>query len=306
MAVPSYGEISSITQTYFMPKLVDNIFNSNALLQRWRKSNYQKIGGGTEIRVPLAYATTTAAGWYNGTDTLNVTSNDQIDAAKFDWKQIYGNITITRLDELKNSGKEAIVNFVKAKVQMTEKTVADTMGTALFNAGTTTNALIGLRLACQSSGYTYGGISKTTYSWWRGTVDASTVLSLAAMQGAQGDVQIDNDRPSVWVTTQNIFDDFYGLIQPQQRFMDSETAKAGFTNMLFNGKPVLVDSHCPASHMFGLNENYLQLIVHKDEDFRFEPFIKPTNQNVSTAKVYWTGALTCSNARMQVMFTSIA
>ena len=38
MAVINYGELGSITQKYFYPKLVDNIFSSNPLLMRARKS----------------------------------------------------------------------------------------------------------------------------------------------------------------------------------------------------------------------------------------------------------------------------
>ena len=303
----TYGEISSITQKLYIPKLVDNIFASNALLNRWRKKAYRLEGGGTSIMQPLLYATTTASGWYTGSASLSTTSNDQITAAEFNWRQIYGNITITRTDELKNSGKEQVINFVKAKVQACEKTVADSLGTGLFNAGTTTDAIEGLRLACAGTGSTYGGISKTTYSWWRGQTDAtSTAFTLPVFQALFGDCTVDNDRPTVAVTTQDIYDDVYGTLQPQQRFTDKTTANGGFTNILLNGIPIIVDSHCPQYYMFLLNENYLEIVAHRDENFRFEPFIKPVNQNVSTAKVYWAGNLTCSNARMQGMFSALA
>jgi hypothetical protein len=58
----SYNEISSVTQAYFVPKLIDNIFSSNALLQRARKKWYTTRNGGTKVIVPVAYATTTASG----------------------------------------------------------------------------------------------------------------------------------------------------------------------------------------------------------------------------------------------------
>jgi hypothetical protein len=303
----TYGEQASITLKKFMPKLVDNIFASNALLQRWRRNKtLRTIDGGRSIMVPVAYATTTASGWYSGADTLDTTANDQITAAEFDWKFAYSNMTITREDELKNSGVSGVVNFVKSKVQLSEKTLADNIGTGIFNLGTTTKAIIGLRLMVDSAG-TYGGINRTTSSWWAAQEDSTTtILSLALMQGLQGDAQVDSDKFDVWAATQDIYDIFYALVQPQQRFQDTETAKAGFTNLLFNGKPVIVDSHCPSSNMFGLNENYIEFVVHKDENFRFEPFIKPVNQNVSSAKIYFAGALTCSNCRMQGKLGAIA
>lgn len=301
----NYDEISAITEKYFWPKLVDNIFNSNTLFQRARKKWYQKQDGGTKILVPVAYATTTAAGWYSGADTLNVTDNDQVTAAEFDWKQFYANITITRAEELKNSGKQAIINLVKAKVQLAEKTAADDIGTGLYNSGTTTDAIIGLRLAVDSAG-TYGGISRTTYSWWSAQEDSSTTaITVATLQSLIGDCTVGNDKPTVIPTTQDQFDNIYGLLQPQQRFADADTVKAGFQNILFNGIPVIVDSHVPSGYLFTLNENYLSFIVHSKEDFRFEPFQKPINQNVSSAKIYWFGALTCSNCRMQGKMTAL-
>jgi len=89
------------------------------------------------------------------------------------------------------------------------------------------------------------------------------------------------------------------LLQPQQRFTDEKTADAGFQNVMFQGLPVIVDSHCPSDHLFFLNENYLTLWYHPRDNFRFEPFVRPTDQAVACAKVFWAGQMTCSNCRMQ-------
>ena len=114
----NYSELSAITEKYYMPKLIDNVFESNVLLSRARSKWMKKADGGTSIVVPVVYATTTASGWYTGAETLDTTANDQITAAEFDWKQAYANITITRSDELKHSGKAQSVNFVKSKIQI--------------------------------------------------------------------------------------------------------------------------------------------------------------------------------------------
>jgi len=307
MALPNsnYTNLSSITNELFLPKMVDQIFNSNALFARWKKKIVKKDGG-LKIVQPLLYATTTATGWYSGADTLDITPNEKRTAAEFEWKYAHASLTITRQDELVNSGTSQIIDHVRTEVQVAEKTLSNSLGTALFNAGTTTNALIGLRLMCQGTGYTYGNISKTTYSWWRSSVFTDTVLTLPILNGAFGDLTIDSDGPSVIVTTQDILDDYCNLLQPQQRFADSKTADAGFQNLTYRGKPIVVDSHCPTGYAFMLNESYIDFIVHKDEMFRFEPFIKPPNQNVSVAHIYFAGVLVCNNCRMQGMFTSIA
>jgi hypothetical protein len=302
----TYDQISAITLKKIIPKMVDNIFDSNPLMQRAKKKFYTKVDGGTSITQPLNYAQISSADWYAGADTLSTTDNDVFTAAEYAWKQIYANISINRIDEIKNSGDAAILNFVKQKVQIAEKTIMDQMGTALYNSGTNAKAIGGLRLIASTSN-TVGGISQSSYSWWQAQVDSTTTtLSLAALQTIMNRCTIGNDGPSVGLATRTLYNSYYALLQPQQRFTDSEVAKGGFSSLMFNGIPVIVDSHVPASGFFLLNEDYLNLYYHPDEDFRFEPFQKPINQNVKVAKVYWAGAFGTSNARMQGYLSALA
>lgn len=300
------SEISSLTQRYLIPKLVDNIFESNALFMRAKKGNwYDTIDGGTKINQPLAYATTANAMRYSGSETLTISDNAQITEAEWDWKEYAVSISITRIDELKNAGKNAIISHIKSKVQLAEKSLKDLLGTDLFNTGATAKAIQGLRLMTAATG-TYGNVAKGTYSWWQGQVDSTTTaLTVASLQSVWGDCTIDSDKPTLCVLTQDEYDDLYAGLQPQQRFSDNETFKAGFTNLLYNGVPIIVDSHVPSGYVFALNEKYLSLCAHKDENFRFAPFIKPTNQNVKVAQIFWTGALTCSNCRMQGVMNAL-
>ena len=126
------------------------------------------------------------------------------------------------------------------------------------------------------------------------------------MQALFGDCTIDSDRPSVIFTTQDIYDDIYSLIQPAQRFGDSDTIKAGFTSILWNGIPVVVDSHVSSGYLYMINEDYVNLIYSKGRDFKLSPFQQPTNQDASIAGVWWAGAMCYSNCRMLGVMTSIA
>lgn len=301
----TYDQITAITEKKFVKKLYDNIFDSNPLLQRAKGKWYEVLDGGERILVPLNYATTTASGWYQGADTLSTTDNEQITAAEYLWKQLYANVTITRSDELKNSGDSAILSLVANKVKIAEKTMADTLGTGLYSDGTDPEAIVGLR-DIVAANQTVGGISQSTSTWWAGQVDSTTTtLTLSAMQSLFTSASIDNDTPTVATATRANYDRYYNILQPQQRFMDQETAKGGFTSLMFNGIPMIADSKCPSSHMFFLNEGYLHLFAHKDEDFRLEPFQKPVNQNLKVAKIFWMGALGSSNNRLNAKLSAI-
>lgn len=302
----TYDQISGITQRKFIPKLYDNIFNSNPILQRHRKRSYELVDGGISIMVPLNYAVPTASGWYFGADTLNVNDNDQITAAEYTWKALYTNISILRTDELKNAGDEQMISLVKSKVKIAEKQMEDQLGTGIFSNATNAKSIVGLQQIVSTSN-TIGGISQTSYSWWgAGSVDSTTTtLSLSAMQTVWNLCTIGSWSPTVIGTTRSIFNSYYALLQPQQRFQDTDSAAGGFQSLLFNGLPVLPDSHCPANNLFFLNEDYIHLWAHKEEDMRFEPFAKPINQNVKVAKIYWMGAYGTSNTRLQGAMTGI-
>ena len=302
----TYDQISGITQRKFIPKLYDNIFNSNPLLQRHRKRSYELVDGGISIMVPLNYAVPTASGWYFGADTLNVNDNDQITAAEYSWKALYTNISILRTDELKNAGDEQMISLVKAKVKIAEKQMEDQLGTGIFSNATNAKSIIGLQQIVSTSN-TIGGISQSTNSWWQaGSVDSTTTTtSLSAMQTVWNLCTIGSWSPSVVITTRSLFNAYYALLQPQQRFQDADSASGGFQSLLFNGIPVLPDSHAPSSAMYFLNEDYIHLWAHKEEDMRFEPFSKPVNQNVKVAKIYWMGAYGTSNTRLQGALTAL-
>lgn len=303
----TYDQISAITQKKFIPKLYDNIFDSNPLTKRLKEKSYEKLDGGTSILVPLNYASVTAAAWYQGNETLSTSDNDNITSAEFVWKQLYANITITGRDERINSGDSQIVSLVKSKVEIAQKTMLDKMGTGLYSNGTTDpKSIVGLRAIAGSTSSSVGGISQTSYSWWQPQVDSTTtILSIAAMQSRYNACTIDSEHPTVISTTRSVFNSYYGLLQPQQRFQDSDTAKGGFQNLMFNGAPVIADSYCPTSYMFFLNENQLKLFAHKDADMKMDPFLKPVNQDVRTAKVLWMGALGSTNNRLHGALTAI-
>lgn len=133
----------------------------------------------------------------------------------------------------------------------------------------------------------------------------STTLTMGVLQTQFSNASIGSDHPTVGMATRANYDRYYNLLQPQQRFMDVETAKGGFSSLMFNGIPIIADSYCPTNHIFLINENYLDLYIHRDENFRFEPFIKPIDQNVKVAKIYFAGALGSSNNRMHAKIEAI-
>ncbi len=225
---------------------------------------------------------------------------------EYQWKYYYANITISGADEHKNMGDSQVLDFVRNKVMAAEMSLKDDIGDGLYSAGTSSTDIGGLRLIVDS-GNTVGGIDQSSYSWWQSQEDSTTTtLSIGAIQTLYNAISINGKGPSVITSTRANYNRLYALLQPQQRFVDSETAKAGFQNLMFNGTPWIVSSKCPANHIFILNEEFLHLYYHPKRNFALRPWIDSTNQDLKTAKVFWMGNLGTSNARMQAKLTAVA
>jgi hypothetical protein len=296
----SVDQLNAITSKHYVKKLYDNIFDSNVLMKKLKDmGSYKSVNGGTQISVPLNYAQTSASGWYSGADTLSTVDTENLTAALYDWKSAYAGVTITEEDELKNSGDAEQLNLLKSKIQIAEKTLKDILGTGLFSDGTTAKSIVGLR-DIVAADQTVGGIAQSTNSWWAGQVDStSTTTSMSVLNTLFQNCSVDSEVPNLIVSTKARYNSYYALLQPQQRFMDEETAKGGFQNLMFNSAPWVHDSHCPTSHIFMLNLNHLHLFYHPKRDFAFEPFQKPLNQQVKVSRFIWMGAFGSSNNRLQ-------
>jgi hypothetical protein len=303
----SLNQINGITQKKFLPKLYDNIFDSNVLLMKMKAGDsYRKIDGGTSIIAPLEYAQMTAAGTYSSTDVLSTTDNESFTGAEYVWKQYYANISIAGLDKLKNAGDSQIIDFVKAKVKNAEKTLAQKLGDGLYSDGTTdTKALVGFRYAAAGTN-TIGGIDSSANSWWRPQLDSTTAtLNLPALKTAYEAAVVDNEKPTIITSSRSIHSTFWGLLQPQQRYVDQKMANAGFDNIMFQGTPWFADSKSPSGYVNMLNLNHVFLTVHRECDMKFVPFVRPVNQDVESAKVLWAGALCYSNLRLLSFMSAI-
>ena len=300
-----YTQVSAVTQKYFVPKLVDAIFDSDIILKKAKANGwYESHAGGTEIVCPLNYATATASGSYTGAETLSTTDNEVLSAATFQWRQYYASVAVTGRDEMINSGTEKIIDFVKSKMKIAEKSLRDTLGTDAYS-GSSSTSLVGLDSAIATSG-TYGNISQTNNSWWRGQVDSTTTtLTIPAMRTIFSSCTIDDEAPTLGLATRTVFNAYHGLLQPQERFTDSKTADGGFTNLLFAGCPIVVTTKASAGDLYFLNEKYLHLWYHPERDFMFTGFDKPVNQDIKVAQILWMGALGSDNNRKHGRFSAL-
>lgn len=295
MATWNLGEIVASTLPAYEKEFKDQVFNKHVLLNHYKENGgVQEKSGGYEVRVPLM----TGAGvseWFSGTDTLDVSPVDTLDAAQYTWRNLNASIVFTMDDELSNMGKEQIVDLIEAKVKQAELTIADSLNDAMFN-GTGLEArprFVGLSTAVGTG--TYGGIAGGTYTDWQSYVESTaTALTVAHIKVMRNTLNIGagGSPVSIFATTQTLYEKLEALYTPTYQMnplVQSKEAKrigdVGFTALEYAGIPVVFDPKCPAGSFFALNTQNSKLYVHKDAFMDKTPQLKPVDQHVTVQHI---------------------
>jgi hypothetical protein len=119
----SLNELDIVTEDYYDledGKLARDIYFDTSFLLNYfikqQKGIWERPTGGDRLKVPLEYDGQNAA-FYEKGDTISSDDREAITEVFFDWKHVYGNSTIYRIDGLKNAGEYAIVSLVNQSWQ---------------------------------------------------------------------------------------------------------------------------------------------------------------------------------------------
>jgi subtilisin family serine protease len=174
----TYTEIVTTTLAGYSKTMADNVTNNNALLRHIDRNGNKMPATGRTIVQELEYAVNSTTKWYSGYEVLDTSTSNVFTAAEFNYKQLAGNVVISGLEQVENSGPEQIFNLLKSRIRNLEKSLKNDMATALYADGTGTDSkeLGGLQLLVPGTvGNTVGGINSGTYTFWANQVyDFST------------------------------------------------------------------------------------------------------------------------------------
>jgi hypothetical protein len=117
--------MSSTLQKWLERNFVDNVFKARVLFYMLNKNdNIRKIDGGESIIVPVLEGDNGTVMTYSQDEELRILRQKGMTAAKFDWAQAAVSITITGIEEAKNSGESRIISLLEAKTEQAEESFA--------------------------------------------------------------------------------------------------------------------------------------------------------------------------------------
>ena len=329
MALPNstMTEIVTTTLRNRTGQIADNVTLNNALLNRLKKKGKVKtVSGGRTIVQELEYAENGTFKRYSGYEALNISPSDVFTAAEFNYAQAAVAVSISGLEVLQNSGKEAIIDLLASRIKNAEKTLVNNIAADCYSDGTSDGGrqIGGLQLLVDTtpSTGTVGGIdsSASIASFWRniaydgGSTATSTniqsYMNATALQLVRG-----TDKTDLIVMDSNYYGKYLASLQAIQRITSEDMAGAGFTSLKYFGNggsaDVVLDGGvggaCPASTAYFLNTDYIYFRPHVDRNFvpigddRFA-----VNQDAMVKLIGFAGNMTVSNRRLQGVMQNIS
>jgi hypothetical protein len=312
MAFPNVSDIIATTIENRSKKVADNVTKNNAILTRLEQRGKRRpFSGGRLIYEELSFAENSNAGWYSGYDILPVGVSDVISAAQFDIKQAACPVTISGLEMLQNSGKEAFIDLLEARLNVAESTMANLIAGGLYSDGTGAGGkeITGLDAAVplDPTTGTYGGIDRNTWTFWRSQVEnaADTTTLLADMNALWAKLVRGMDRPDLIMCDGVFWEAYVAALQANQRFTSPSVGEFGFPTIKYMDADVVLDGgiggFCPAGTAFFLNSKYLHYRPHSAREFvPLAPNKRyAVNQDAEVQIMAWAGNLTTSGAQFQ-------
>lgn len=318
MANPStvFNELVTSTFRNHRSTAVDAVSNHNALYRMLGKGKKIRTeSGGTTITIPLEYANNATYQRYSGLDTLNTAQSEVFSAAEYQWRQIAIHVVASGRELRINNGPERIFNLAKSRVRNAMHTFANNFSVDMYSDGTLTNQIGGLQALVSDTGLgTVGGIASDSWPFWQNKLQSAAAPlqgggaitpSSTTIESLMLPLYMETTRGGDHVDTIIASDDYYAFFEASQismkRYVDQDEVMAGFLAMRYKNAKVVFDgnSGCPAAHMYFLNTDHLELVVHEDANLTVVEDQRPFNQDGSVTPILWMGNLTCSNRMLQ-------
>ncbi|MBR8409825.1 phage major capsid protein [Burkholderia cenocepacia] len=318
-------EIVTTTLRNRTGKLADNVTKNNALLYRLRRrGNVKTVSGGRTIVQELEYAENGTFKRYSGYEALNISPSDVFTGAEFNYAQAAVAVSISGLEQLQNSGEDAIIDLLESRIKNAEKTLVNNIALDCYSDGTADGGrqIGGLQLLVSATPSTgvVGGIDASTSigAFWRNTAFSAVTngggaATSANIQSYMNRIYVQQvrgtDKPDLIIADNNYFRLYLESLQAIQRITSNEMGEAGFDSLKYMSSDVVLDGGfgggAPSNTMFFLNTDYIYFRPHTDRNFapigddRFA-----VNQDAMVKLVGFAGNMTVSNRRLQAVLTA--
>lgn len=315
-------EIVTTTLRNRTGKPADNVSKNNALLRRLKqKGNLKTVDGGRTIVQELEYAENGTYKRYSGYEAVNISPSDVFTGAEYNYAQAAVAISISGLEELQNSGEEAIINLLSGRIKNADRTLMNNIALDIYSDGTADGGrqIGGLQLLVATvPTNTVGGINAGSYAFWQNKVfsalnNGGSPATAANIQSYMNRLYLQlvrgADSPDLIVADNNYYRLYLESLQAIQRIQKEDSASIGFNSLQYMTSDVVLDGGygggAPINTMYMLNTDYLFFRPHANRnmvpigDDRYA-----VNQDAMVKLIGFAGNMTTSNRFLQGVLTA--
>lgn len=314
MAFPNVSDIVATTIENRSGEIADNVTKNNALLAYIKdKGNVRKVSGGSVIFEEISFAANGNAGWYSGYDLLPTAAQDVLSAASFNFAQAACPVTISGLEQLKNMGKQQIIDLMDARLNVAESSMYNLLAAGVYSDGTGSGGkqIVGLdaAVAVSPATGTYGGIDRANFPVWRNQSTTTAAQTSANIQGFMNTMWASLvrgvDRPNLLIMDSITWGVYMASLQALQRFTSPGKANLGFPTVQFMDADVVLDGglggFATTKTTYFLNTKYLFFRPHSSRNMvPLNPNRRyAVNQDAEVSILAWAGNMTSSGPQFQ-------
>lgn len=265
--------VTSVTREKIVPRVYDQVTKGSptlmVLLQQAAEWN-----SGTEYDFPIQYQDSTNGGNTGIADRLDTDRQNTRTKARFTAKMTYKPVVVADIEIVLNQGDERVVDLLQVEFDTQAKSLCTLMAQNLYTGNGTGDDWDSIdNAADDGTNYaTYGMLSRTTYTAWKGYYLASVgALTLAKLATGYDAVTIGTDEPTHIITTKSLWSVYESLLTPTVRAgynqggypkmnafgmvsnAEALAGQQGFGVLFFRGTAIVKDEQVPSGRLYYMN-----------------------------------------------------
>lgn len=277
------AQVQTLTQDYIVPKVTDNVLQSNVLTLIMLANG--KPWMGEQYKCPVKLSSHTQGGSFDDYSEFQTANENVRQNAYFDPRGYYQSVVIGGISRSVNEiSKTQLLNLVKVEMESVHQDMVDDIGTIFYADGTgnSNKNFLGLAAGVDDGGNvaTYGGLSRSTYTAWASVEQTSVgAFDFSKARTLMNSATRGNQKPNILVTNETVFGyieaDYTSTVDGNYTVVEGARAKltsagvvpqsrgglvgqAGFDILYYGGTPIVKDDKSTAGFLWALNTNFFR------------------------------------------------
>lgn len=248
----------------------------------------------------------------SGYSEFSVDTSDTVRGLRANWKLYGATALMSGMERRNNRGSAQLADLWTHKHSDSVSALVDLVASDLFSTISIAGAITPLSTIVSASA-TLQNADTTNYTKWisrglsdKGTVPGSVTFTggsflasghtnwrKAALNATEGAI-----RPTVLLTTDNLYLYYEGSLTPQVRYTSDEmTGRTGFSKLVFKEAPVFHDPYCPSGYTYFINTDTLFAAYAEGALFNMTPVMEQAFQDAFSVKILLQANLVCSGRK---------